>query len=150
MRYILLLVFSVIVGTSYAASDSTHQKSTTAASSAHKYTLLNFSGSDWCIPCIKMKKTVFLTDTFLHYTTEHLTWINADFPRDKKALTKEQVKKNEQLADKYNKKGSFPYTVLLDENGKVIKSWDGFPNLTAEEFVQQVDAAVKQDEHEHS
>jgi hypothetical protein len=27
---------------------------------------------------------------------------------------------------------------LLDENGKVIKTWDGFPNTTAEQFTGQL------------
>lgn len=36
---------------------------------------------------------------------------------------------NEELADKYNPQGSFPYTVLVDEEGKVIWTWEGYPNL---------------------
>jgi thioredoxin-related protein len=144
MRTFLLLAFLAVASLSKAATtDSSFlQKSEATAATSHKYILLNFSGSDWCIPCIKMKKAVFSTDTFSRYAAEKLVWINADFPRDKKTLTKQQVKQNEDLADKYNKKGSFPYTVLLDEKGNIIKSWDGFPNLTAEEFIQQVDTAL--------
>jgi thioredoxin-related protein len=141
------LFFAVILGVSSlaatAATDSSYlQKTEAAAATQHKYILLNFSGSDWCIPCIKMKKAVFSTDTFNHYASENLLWVNADFPRDKKTLSKQQLKQNEELADKYNKKGAFPYTILMDEKGNIIKSWDGFPNLTAEQFINQVDAAV--------
>ena len=126
-----------------AATDSSFlQKTEAAAASEHKFILLNFSGSDWCIPCIKMKKAVFATDTFSHYAAEHLVWINADFPRDRKNLSKQQIKQNEELADKYNKKGAFPFTILLDEKGNIVKTWDGFPNLTAEEFIKQVDAVL--------
>jgi thioredoxin-related protein len=144
MRKILLVaLLSVASLLSKAATDSSFiQKTEATAATQHKYILLNFSGSDWCIPCMKMKKAVFATDTFSRYSTENLLWINADFPRNKKSLSKQQVKQNEDLADKYNKKGAFPYTVLLDEKGNVIKSWDGFPNLTAEEFIKQVDTAV--------
>jgi len=147
MRYFISLLFIAMFSYAEAATDSTQLQKTSAAD--HKYTLLNFSGSDWCIPCIKMKKAIFLTDTFKSYSSEHLVWLNADFPRDKKKLSSDQLKKNEQLAEKYNRKGAFPYTVLLDENGKVIKSWDGFPNLTAEQFIQQVDAAIQHDEDSH-
>jgi len=42
------------------------------------------------------------------------------------------------LADKYNPDGKFPYTLLLDENGKVLDTWDGYPNISAEEFTDQV------------
>jgi thioredoxin-related protein len=69
--------------------------------------------------------------------------INADFPRLKKnQLSKDQQKKNNRLADKYNAQGSFPFTVLLSAEGKVIKSWDGYPNKTAEQFTRQIKELV--------
>lgn len=105
----------------------------------HKLILLNFSGSDWCIPCIKFRKQVLEQESFLQYADTKLVLVNADFPRLKKnALPKEQVKRNEKLADKYNQEGIFPLTVLLDASGKVIKKWEGFPNLTAEQFTDQL------------
>jgi hypothetical protein len=42
------------------------------------------------------------------------------------------------LADKYNPDGKFPYTLLLDANGNILKSWDGFPNENAEEFADEI------------
>ena len=30
----------------------------------------------------------------------------------------------------------------VDENGKVLKAWDGFPDETADQFVAQVSAVV--------
>jgi hypothetical protein len=48
------------------------------------------------------------------------------------------VKLNEALADKYNTEGKFPFTLLVDENGKILKSWDGFPGVTPDEFVAQI------------
>jgi thioredoxin-related protein len=147
MQKLIIAVFLAFasIAASAATDSSFMQKTEAAAATQHKYILLNFSGSDWCIPCIKMKKAVFTTDTFQHYAAANLLWVNADFPRDKKSVSKQQVKQNEELADKYNKKGAFPYTILMDEKGNILKSWDGFPNLTAEEFIKQVDAAVNDD-----
>lgn len=109
------------------------------AEKEHKFILLNFSGSDWCIPCIKLTKQVFETTVFQTYADSSLVLINANFPRLKKnQLSKDLQKKNNKLADKYNPKGIFPYTLLLNAEGKVIKSWEGFPNLTAEEFAGQL------------
>jgi thioredoxin-related protein len=109
----------------------------------HKYMLLSFSGSDWCIPCIKLHKEVFESDAFTSYATNNLVLVNADFPRLKKnGLPKEQEKRNEELADKYDKEGHFPYTVLLDEKGAVVKTWDGYPNLNPEQFILQVKASI--------
>ncbi len=105
----------------------------------NKITLLSFSGSDWCAPCIKMKKEFFESEVFSKYAKEHLVLINADFPRLKKnQLSKEQIKKNEELAEKYNKEGKFPFTVLLDSKGNVLKQWEGLPHESPEAFVEEI------------
>jgi thioredoxin-related protein len=94
----------------------------------HKMVLLNFSGSDWCGPCIKLHKDVFTMDEFNNLAEDHLVLVNADFPRAKKnQLSKVQQKLNEELAEKYNAQGDFPLTVLINTDGKVIKAWPGFP-----------------------
>jgi len=95
--------------------------------------LLNFSGSDWCIPCIKLHKNIIETDEFKKLETENVVvYINADFPRNKKnQLSPELKKENASLADQYNKKGLFPYTLLLNSEGKILKSWEGMPSENA-------------------
>lgn len=109
------------------------------AQQEHKYILLNFSGSDWCGPCIRLHDEIFENPSFKIFADGNLVLVNADFPRLKKnKLSKDQQKKNDKLADKYNAQGSFPFTVLLSAEGKVIKSWDGFPNETAEQFTGQI------------
>jgi thioredoxin-related protein len=105
----------------------------------HRLILLNFSGSDWCGPCIRLKQEIFESSAFQNFADQELILLNADFPRSKKhQLSKEQQKLNDSLADKYNPEGHFPYTLLLDENGKVIKTWEGFPNISAEGFIDQL------------
>ena len=105
----------------------------------HKLILLNFSGSDWCGPCIKLHDEIFENTSFKDFAASNLVLLNADFPRLKKnQLSKDQQKKNDKLADKYDPQGSFPYTVLLTAEGKVIKAWDGYPNVTAERFTGQI------------
>ena len=101
--------------------------------------LLNFSGSDWCGSCIRLRKEIFNTDTFLGFADSNLVLVNADFPRSSKnKLTPEQEKRNDALADKYNADGKFPYTLLLTADGKILKAWDGFPNLSPVEFVNEL------------
>ncbi|MDB5132824.1 MAG: thioredoxin family protein [Mucilaginibacter sp.] len=110
---------------------------------SHKLILVNFSGSDWCGPCIRERKEILESAVFESYAAGHLVLVRADFPRQKKnQLTKEQVKLNEALADKYNAEGKFPYTLLVDENGKVLKVWDGFPGVTPEKFVEQIETSA--------
>ncbi len=114
------------------------------AAESHKLILINFSGSDWCGPCIRERKEILETTPFESYATGHLVLVRADFPRQKKnQLSKEQQKLNEALADQYNADGKFPYTLLVDEHGKVLKTWDGFPGETPEQFVADIDKAAK-------
>ena len=115
------------------------EKGKTEAIASNKLIVLNFSGSDWCGPCIRLKKEILSSDVFANYASEKLVLVNADFPRYKKnALPKQQVKENEDLAEKYNSAGRFPFTVLLDANGKVLKQWDGLPDESPEKFVDEI------------
>ena len=120
----------------------------TAKKQAHdenKMILLNFSGSDWCGPCIRLHKEILSSEAFEAYANDHLVLLNADFPRLKKnQLSKEKQAQNDALADAYNKKGTFPLTLLLSADGKVLKQWEGFPNETPEEFVTDLSSADKQ------
>lgn len=111
------------------------------AKDEHKLILLNFSGSDWCGPCIAFRKDYLENDTFTHMANDRLILVNADFPRKKKnAGSPEMVKRNEALAEQYNKNGAFPLTLLLNADGKVLKSWQGKPDATVEKWVQEINA----------
>ncbi len=103
--------------------------------------LLNFSGSDWCGPCIVLRKEYLESDIFTNYAKDHLVLVNADFPRKKKNLgDSDQIKRNENLAEIYNKNGIFPLTLLLNADGKVLKTWQGKPDASVEKWVQEVEA----------
>ena len=52
----------------------------------------------------------------------------------------DQVTANNALADKYNPDGKFPFTLLLNKDGKVLKEWDGFPNEPPAVFVAAIKA----------
>ncbi|MGN6165052.1 MAG: thioredoxin family protein [Flavisolibacter sp.] len=143
MKFLLTFLLSSTLTTPSLWLSNMQQAKTEAAQS-HKYILLNFSGSDWCGPCIRMHKEIFDSEIFEKYASENLVLVNADFPRLKKnQLSKEQTNQNESLADQYNKDGKFPFTILLDTQGKVLKSWEGYPaNETPAQFVDDVNSVV--------
>lgn len=119
------------------------EKAQTFAKENNKMILLNFSGSDWCAPCIKMKKEVFDVSEFQAFADGALVLVRADFPRHKKnQLDPAQVEHNEKLAEKYNPKGKFPLTLLINPEGKVVYEWDGFQNMSAAQFVNEVSAKI--------
>ena len=117
------------------------EKAQAKAQTEQKNILLLFGGSDWCIPCIKMEKEIIEKEVFQQYAKEHLVIIKADFPRLKKnQLPKETRQQNEALAATYNQKGAFPYTLLLDAQGTVLKEWEGVVATSPENFIEQLDS----------
>lgn len=114
------------------------------AKEKHELILLNFSGSDWCGPCIMLRKEYLESDTFSKFANDNLVLVNADFPRKKKNIgTPEQTKRNEALAEIYNKEGVFPLTLILNSDGKVLKSWQGKPSVSVEKWVEEIQAVCK-------
>lgn len=132
---ILMVVFAVGIQAQSRLENAKKQ-----ASEKNELILLNFSGSDWCIPCIKLHKNIIESDEFKKLETENVVvYINADFPRNKKnQLSPELKKENASLADQYNKKGLFPYTLLLSSEGKILKSWEGLPSENALAFSKEI------------
>ncbi|GEN77601.1 thioredoxin family protein [Chryseobacterium hagamense] len=121
---IMMAVFSI------AAHAQTRMETARKTAAENKeLILLNFSGSDWCIPCIKLHKNILGTEDFRKLESDNvIVYINADFPRNKKNRLSEELKKeNASLADQYNPKGIFPYTILLNADGKILKTWEGLP-----------------------
>lgn len=141
----LLTLLCCIVFFTSANWRTNFSKAKTEAAQEGKFILLKFSGSDWCIPCIKMEKNIFDDASFQEYASKKLILVNADFPRKKANMpAKEVIASNEMLAEQYNKEGHFPYTVLLDANGKVLKKWDGYKGESAQDFIKGIKAVVNE------
>lgn len=114
------------------------------AKKEHKMILVNFSGSDWCLPCIRLHQEIFNSNSFANYASDYLVLVNVDFPRqNKNKLSKEQQKLNDEMAERYDPNGNFPYTLLLDENGRKLKTWDGFYKNGVQNFIDEIKAASK-------
>jgi thioredoxin-related protein len=97
---------------------SNFQKAQTEAKASHKFLLLNFTGSDWCIWCKRLDAEVFAQPEFQSYAKDHLVLMTVDFPR-RTALAPEVRKQNEELAQKYGVDG-FPTIVVLNSEGKQV------------------------------
>jgi thioredoxin-related protein len=118
-------------------------EATQIAKKENRHILLNFSGSDWCGPCIRMQKEIFNTEVFNKMADSELVLVSVDFPRMRKnRLSPQQQIINNKIADQYNSKGKFPFTVLLNSDGKVLMEWDGFPDLKPEQFSSQIKSII--------
>ena len=89
------------------------------AQEENKNILVNFTGSDWCIWCIRLTDEVFSKDEFGKYANENLVLVKLDFPRKTKLPEWEQ-EYNNTLARKYGVRG-FPTILLLDSDGNFVR-----------------------------
>ncbi len=107
----------------------------TKAASENRNILLVFSGSDWCIPCMKLEKEIWQSNEFKEDAARHFILLRADFPKRKaNRLSEEQQKKNDLLAETYNKQGLFPLVAVLDKEGKVLGT-TGYKNMPPNEYI---------------
>ena len=88
------------------------------ARSEKKLLLIEFTGSDWCPPCIMLGRQVFSQPEFKDYAAQHLVLLEVDFPRTKE-LSAEQRAANEKLAEQFGIDG-FPTVIILDSSGRKI------------------------------
>jgi len=102
------------------------------AQESDKPMLLDFTGSDWCGWCIKLKDEVFSQEAFQDYAAEELVLVELDFPR-RKAISDELKAQNEMLAQKYGIRG-FPTIILLSPEGELVAK-TGYRRGGAESYV---------------
>jgi len=76
-----------------------------------------FTGSDWCGPCIALKKNVLKTDQFTQWASENVVLLELDFPKNtnQSPALKDQ---NRELSDRYNIAG-YPTVLIIESNGQV-------------------------------
>jgi protein disulfide-isomerase len=118
---LLLAVASVqasdLWSTDYAAA-------TAQAAAEKKPILLEFTGSDWCPPCMKQNKDVFEQPAFADFAKDKLVLVKLDFPRSKPQAP-EIKERNQQLAAQYEVQG-FPTIILLNSEGKELARQSGY------------------------
>jgi len=108
------------------------------AKAEKKCVLVEFTGSDWCPPCIAMRKNVFSKAEFVTAAAKDFLLVEVDFPRGDKEL----ADKNQPFLKKY-KVTAFPTVVLLDPDGKEFTRFfaSQFPKI--EDFVKHLDEALE-------
>ena len=116
----------------------------TKAADEDKPIVLVFSGSDWCAPCIRLKRHIFDAVEFRTYAVEHYVMYDADFPRKKKnQLPQEKLNVNKSLAEKYNPKGYFPLVVVMDKNQNVLGTTGFVARTSPEKYIKTLNKFLK-------
>ncbi len=110
----------VLTVSTFAAGDlwvSDFEKAKQTAAAEGKDLLIDFTGSDWCSWCIKLRKEVFDLDAFKTAGPKSFILVELDFPQDKSKLSKETQVQNAKLQQQFGIQG-FPSIVLTDAQGR--------------------------------
>jgi thioredoxin-related protein len=123
----LLIAFSFVTTIARGSEWQTdYEQALATAKAAKKCVLLDFTGSDWCGPCIQMKKVVFSKAAFLNYANTNLVLVEIDYPRVK-TLPEKITKQNERLMHQYGiDKSGYPTVILLNPDGEILGQLEGY------------------------
>lgn len=88
------------------------------AAAEHKLVMLDFTGSDWCGWCKKLKAEVFDQPEFKDFAKENLICVEVDFPRMKQ-LSADQQEANNSLARTYGIRG-YPTIIIVDSMARKV------------------------------
>ncbi len=102
--------------------------------------LADFTGSDWCGWCIKLKKEVFSQPEFKKWSAKKVILLELDFPRNK-TLPDALKKQNAMLQQKYQIRG-YPTILFLDANEKVLAR-SGYLKGGAEAWIKDAETKLK-------
>src|SRR5699024_5668863 len=104
--------------------------------------LANFTGTDWCPWCKRLRRNVFVKDDFKKWAKENVVLLELDFPRRKK-IPQEIREQNAQLARTFKVRG-YPtvwvFNLDKDDQGKFqieALGRTGFTK-TSEKFISDV------------
>lgn len=110
------------------------------AKAENKLVMINFTGSDWCGWCIKLKNEVFTKPEFVAYVEKNVVPVEIDFPR-KKEQSAALKKANKELAAQYDIEG-YPTVIVLNSNGEKVDTL-GYDPKGPKSFIAKLDALKK-------
>ncbi len=117
------------------------EKAFEEAKRENKNLLVEFTGSDWCPPCIAMRKNVFTKKEFIERASKSFILVELDFPNSDPELKK----KNQQHLGKYRVDG-FPTVILFDSAGKEFSRFVASKYPKTEDFLRRLDTALEHKE----
>jgi thioredoxin-related protein len=92
------------------------QKAQDIAAKEKKDLLINFTGSDWCGWCLRLKDEVFTKEGF-EKASDKFVLVEMDFPQDESLVPPKTREQNELWSDRFGVQG-FPTIVLADAQGR--------------------------------
>lgn len=135
-----LLALAAMLAPAFAAEWLDNFDSAKAKAAAEqKLVLMDFTGSDWCGWCIKLRKEVLDKPEFEAYAKDKFVLMEVDCPRKKK-LPAKLTAQNNALCQQYHVSG-FPTLLAVTPEGKVVGGFGGY--MKYDDIVRELDDAFK-------
>ena len=93
------------------------------AAERKKNLMIEFTGSDWCPPCMQLRANVFSKPDFQKEAQKNFVLLELDYPRSKEQSAEVKAA-NQKLAEQYGVT-SFPTIVFADASGKPFGGFVG-------------------------
>lgn len=117
-----------------------YAKASAKSKAEGKLLLLDFTGSDWCIWCMRLQREIFSQPKFKEYAAKKLVLMEVDFPMNKEQPD-DLKKQNADLQEKYHIEG-FPTIVVLSPSGKKVGEL-GYVQGGPDAFIAELDKIPK-------
>lgn len=114
------------------------EKAFEKAKAEKKAVLVEFTGSDWCPPCIAMRKNVFSKKEFVDAASKKYVLVELDFPNGDAAVKE----KNQPYAEKYKIEG-FPTVILFSAEGKEFTRFYASEFPKTDLFIEHINKALE-------
>ena len=93
------------------------------AAERKKNLMIEFTGSDWCAPCMQLRANVLTKPDFQQEARKNFVLLELDYPRSKEQSAEVKAA-NQKLAEQYGVTG-FPTVVFADASGKPFGGFVG-------------------------
>lgn len=138
---VALLAVVMLAGQSAVGADEgwivDFQEAQKRAAEEGKSILMEFTGSDWCPPCKKLKSEVLDKEVFQTKAPEHFILLKLDNPRDKSHQSEEEIAQYQKLSAEYKVRG-VPTIILADPQGKPFAQMVGYGGEPAEAYTKRL------------
>jgi thiol:disulfide interchange protein len=143
--WLAALAVAALTATTFAAPTegwlTDHDKALAKARAEHKNVFVEFTGSDWCPPCIFMKKNVFSKKEFIDPASKNFVLLEIDLPAPGSGEITDETAK---LVEKYKMAGApLPMAILLAPDGKEFTRFIPSDFPTVEAILQHLNEALE-------
>ena len=125
IRQILPIVVAACIAPCFAAEGwlTDMDAAKKEAAEQKKDLMIEFTGSDWCPPCMQLRANVFSKPDFQKEAQKNFVLLELDYPRSKEQSAEVKAA-NQKLAEQYGVTG-FPSVVFADASGKPFGGFVG-------------------------